>query len=494
MSSSSGDTGHQGVADPAVSGSLTPGMLIGGIYRVVRLVGVGGMGEVWEARHERTKGRVALKLLLPEMGHHQEVLLRFQREVEITSGLNHPNIVRVSDADKLPDGRPYLVMEFLEGRDLTHVIGPPMAPVEVADIIQQIAMGLHAAHGQSIIHRDLKPANIFLVPLPGTTHVLVKILDFGISKAVDGLSKLTQTRTLMGTPYYMAPEQATGGSSSMDARSDQFSLAAIAYELLTGRMAFAGDGIANVLYKVVNEAPPGFASLGITVGAGVEATVMRGLSKSAVDRYDTILAFGDALKSSVDSAATLAHPGTKPYVQRTSVLPTVAATTTLRASTGEMESVAGSDDSQDDLDVPSATKSSRRKVIGIIEGGAAVAIAIVATVVLHRSPAGSMSSATSSAPTIPAAPPAARTPMPAFVPPAAREPPPTEVAPKPPEPKPAEPTPSESAASSPLHRSKPKATSKTSPREHPSREHPTRTRRAGTGISPRHPGPLNDDL
>ena len=476
VSSSSDESSQQAIA--AISGSLAPGMLIGGIYRVSRLIGLGGMGEVWEARHERTKGRVALKLLLPEMGHHQEVLFRFQREVEITSGLNHPNIVRVSDADKLPDGRPYLVMEFLEGCDLTHVIGHPMAPADVVDIVEQTAMGLHAAHGQSIIHRDLKPANIFLVPLPGTSRSLVKILDFGISKAVDGLSKLTQTRTLMGTPYYMAPEQATGGSSSMDARSDQFSLAAIAYEMLTGRMAFAGDGIANVLYRVVNEAPPSFGSLGVAVGAQVEATVLRGLSKSAADRYGTILEFGDAFRTA-NSSAGHARPEAAARVQRTSVLPKATpATTTLRASTGEMESVGGGGDSQDALEVSSAVRASRRKVAGFIAAGAALAVAVLATFVLHRSPAVSQPSTTTSEPSLPVAAPIARSPLPAFVPSAA------------PAPEASEPTPSEPAAQSP------KAAPKTSTRERPSHEHqiPTRARRTAAGSSTRHPGPLNDDL
>src|SRR5450432_1365856 len=112
---------------------LEPGTLVNGLYRLVRLVGLGGMGEVWEARHERTKGRVALKLLLPEMGRDREVLLRFQREVEITSGLNHPNIVRISDANELADGRPFLVMEFLEGCDLSKMVhGLPLPLVEVS--------------------------------------------------------------------------------------------------------------------------------------------------------------------------------------------------------------------------------------------------------------------------------------------------------------------------------------------------------------------------
>src|SRR5688572_16605042 len=180
------------VTDGVSTSPLAPEMLLNGIYQLVRQLGAGGMGEVWEARHVRTKGRVALKLLLPEMGRYEEALTRFQREVEITSGINHPNIVRVSDADKLPDGRPYLVMEFLEGHDLSSVAatGKPLALALALEIVEQVAIGLQAAHERGIVHRDLKPANLFVVPLPGTARVLIKILDFGISKALDAMNPL----------------------------------------------------------------------------------------------------------------------------------------------------------------------------------------------------------------------------------------------------------------------------------------------------------------
>jgi serine/threonine protein kinase len=476
MPSSGEETGRDALA---ASGSLTPGMVVGGVYRAIRLVGVGGMGEVWEARHERTKGRVALKLLLTEMGRHQEVLLRFQREVEITSGLNHPNIVRVSDADKLPDGRPYLIMEFLEGHDLTHVIGQPMAVSAVAEIVEQAALGLHAAHGQSIIHRDLKPANIFLVPLPGTSRSLVKILDFGISKAVDGLSKLTQTRTLMGTPFYMAPEQATGGGSVMDARADQFSLAAIAYELLTGRMAFEGDGIVNVLYKVVHEAPRSFASLGMAAGSGVEAAILRGLSKSPNDRFGSILEFSDALKRAGQLSATAPHPKAEAPARTTSLLPIgPVATTTLRASTGQMEAMdETSADSHDGLEDLAGPRSSRRKVIGILAGVAALAVAVLAIVGLRGAPASSKPSPTSISSSIPvvpvppALPAVAPTPVPAVV---EEEPAAIEPALPPPQP------------------TKSRATSKPHTHDHPG---PGHLPKAATGKPMRQqPGPLNDNL
>jgi serine/threonine protein kinase len=466
-------------------------MVVSGIYRVVRLLGVGGMGEVWEARHERTKGRVALKLLLPDMGRHSDVLQRFQREVEITSGLNHPNIVRVSDADKLPDGRPFLVMEFLDGHDLAHFIGRPMPLAEVIEIIEQTALGLHAAHGHGVIHRDLKPANIFLVPLPGTSRSLVKILDFGISKAVDRLSKLTQTRTLMGTPYYMAPEQATGGGAAMDARADQFSLAAIAYEMVTGRMAFEGDGMANVLYKVVNEAPPTFASLGIDPLPlpAVEAAVMRGLSKSANDRFATVLEFSDAVKRAGNSATLAERRAPAALARRTSILPPgPVATTTLSTSTGQMDVVEETEDSQDsqnsqnsqdDEEVFRGPRAFRRRSIALGAGGVAIGVAVMVMVLLRGSAVAPKTNPTSGGPSLPAAAPV----VPAFAPPPAqplKEP----TAAEPTTAAQAEPVPTVVRSPGPVAASSRRAKAKAAAKAVPSEPR----------TPARHPGPLNDDL
>jgi serine/threonine-protein kinase len=230
-------------------------------------------------------------------------------------------------------------MEFLEGHELSTLIRPghPMLPPEAAEIIEQIALGLQAAHDQHVVHRDLKPANIFLVPLAGSGRVLVKILDFGISKAVDDLSRLTHTQSIMGTPHYMAPEQATGGSSSLDAKADQFSLAAIVYELLTGRMAFLGDGTMNVLYKVVHEMPPSFSALGIGAPTDLEAVVLRGLAKRPEERFPTVLAFARELKRTAGLASTMVKMplGRAADGSRTLRLPT-AASTTLGGGTGEL--------------------------------------------------------------------------------------------------------------------------------------------------------------
>jgi serine/threonine-protein kinase len=408
-----GRPGGSTATDPA----LEPGTLVNGLYRLVRLVGVGGMGEVWEARHERTKGRVALKLLLPEMGRNEQVLLRFQREVEITSALNHPNIVRVIDADKLPSGRPYLVMEFLDGQDLSHVsrTGQPLGLAEAVDIIEQAAMGLQAAHGQSVIHRDLKPANIFLVPLAGTTRLLVKIVDFGISKALDAIGQLTQSRSVIGTPNYIAPEQATGGASTVDARADQFSLAAIAYELLTGRMAFAGDGLVNVIFKVVREMPPAFSTLGIKMPPPVEAAVMRGLAKSPADRFGSVLELSDELKRAAGLAPATARPpaasstnkaisdvvvGASPQNHPSpvgGVRPGAPLPTTLRASAGQLAVVArlgldaptgmrGGAARASDVRARSPISRRQGRAMAFVIGGAGLATAILIGVTM-RGPA-----------------------------------------------------------------------------------------------------------
>jgi len=386
----SGESGSLPVL-PLHGGQLAPGAVVNGIYRLVRRLGAGGMGEVWEARHERTRGRVAVKVLLPEMGRHEDVLRRFQREVEITSALNHPNIVRVSDADKLPDGRPFLVMELLDGNDLASAASTPLSLPQVLDVVEQIAMGLHAAHGQSVVHRDLKPANIFLVPLPGTTRVVVKILDFGISKALDGLSKLTHTRSVVGTPYYMAPEQARAGISSLDARADQFSLAAVAFELLTGHMAFDGDGMVNVLYKVVQEPPPRFASLGVRAPAGVEAVVLRGLAKEPSDRYATVMAFSEALKKAAGAGVIERNHPPAPAVRGTKPLP-APSVTTLNASTGEIAaaqlSPARVASMRTDPVGPAPTvKTRRRPSAALLVGGAGVVAAAILAVAILRRPA-----------------------------------------------------------------------------------------------------------
>ncbi|MDX2019888.1 MAG: protein kinase [Deltaproteobacteria bacterium] len=270
-----------------------------GAYRITRLIGRGGMGEVYEGIHERTGAPVAIKVLLPDFGGRPTLLARFKREAEITSRLRHPNIVKVFDFDQLPDGRPFIAMELLSGASLDAVIqrGTPMPLPRVASILEQVALALESAHAVSVVHRDLKPANLFLETLPGADRELVRILDFGISKIRDGSSSLTQTMAVIGTPHYMSPEQALGRTREIDGRSDQFSLAAIVFELLTGRAAFGPDDpteddpAAAVLFRVVHATPPALASLHVDVPSASEAALWRALSKDPKERFESITVF-----------------------------------------------------------------------------------------------------------------------------------------------------------------------------------------------------------
>jgi serine/threonine protein kinase len=286
--------------------------VICGTYRVVRTIGRGGMGEVYEARHLRTKASLALKILLADRGTSSpQILDRFRREAEIMSSLNHPNIVRVFDSDKLPDGRPFLVMELLEGRELTQLMRPrvPLPPATVAPVIEQIALGLSAAHARGIVHRDLKPSNVFLTTVPGSGRELVKLLDFGISKVGHDAAALTATNSIMGTPHYMSPEQADGKTGEATDRADQFALAAISYEMLSGHRAFPGDEPVAVLYRVVHQQPPDLRSRVSSVPRELEDVVNRGLAKRADDRFPSIEAFARAFVRSAGIAELDAPDG-----------------------------------------------------------------------------------------------------------------------------------------------------------------------------------------
>lgn len=356
---------------------LAADTVISGSYRVVRTIGRGGMGEVYEVRHLRTKAALALKILLPDKSLSPQLFQRFKREAEITSNLNHPNIVRVFDFDSMPDGRPFLVMELLNGRELTRLLDPasPLPWSDVAAIVKQIAQGLSAAHEHGVVHRDLKPGNIFMMTMPGGDRELVKLLDFGISKVRGGASHLTGTDTVMGTPNYMSPEQASGRTEDADGRADQFALAAIIYEMLSGHMAFPGETAVSVLYRVVHQHPPALRSWAPTLPVPAEHVVTRALSKHPDQRFPTIEAFARAFDDAIRPSSHEHGPGPAVAnrgariageVQMHVVPPLVS--TTLRGSTGEMR--AASVDSR-------PARGTWRKIF-LIAGGVAAAAAAIA--------------------------------------------------------------------------------------------------------------------
>jgi serine/threonine-protein kinase len=261
------------------------GTTLGDAYQVVRMVGEGGMGRVYEARHTRlNKKRFAVKMLHPEYARQPDVVARFQREAEAASGIAHPNVLDVYDVHHTEDGRPYMVGEFLEGEELGDFLeraGKIPAGLAV-NIARQICQALGAAHARGVVHRDMKPENVFLVgPI---THPTVKVIDFGISKVGDaGGTALTKTGMIMGTPSYMAPEQARG--EKVDHRADVYAVGGILYRSLTGRKPFDSDDPSVTLTRVLTEEPDRPRSIDATIPQALELVIQRAMAKEPGDRH-----------------------------------------------------------------------------------------------------------------------------------------------------------------------------------------------------------------
>src|SRR5688572_8646759 len=277
------------------------GSVIAETYTIEALIGRGGMGAVFLASHNRLPGKkVAIKLLHADVSG-DEVLARFKREAQIASLLSHPNIVHVEDYNVTADGMPYLVLEYLHGESLAQRLrGGPLTVEQVFPIIRQVGSALAAAHAKGIVHRDLKPANIFLSPseIEGHTKEIAKVLDFGISKMRDSQTVKTQDSALLGTPQYMAPEQALGQHDKVDERTDVFALGAIVYEMLSGVPAFGGQTIPEVVFKVVYEQPVDLGTRAPLLSDVVLAAVRTAMAKAPEERFATITSFVEALTGS----------------------------------------------------------------------------------------------------------------------------------------------------------------------------------------------------
>ena len=270
------------------------GLIVDGRYRVVELVGEGGMGKVYLAEHVDIGKRVALKVLHPSYSRMPDLVERFRREARAASKIGHPHIVDVTDSGTTADGSAYFVMEYLEGVELGSVIEREGA-LEVGRavrITQQICRALSAAHTSGIIHRDLKPENVFLTIRDGTTD-FVKVLDFGIAKTTEAEEarerKLTSPGMAMGTPEYMAPEQAAGRPA--DQRCDVYALGAILYEMLTGVPPYQGDNFMEILTKKATVDPVAPIHLRSTIPAPVSALVTQAMARNPDDRPATMEAF-----------------------------------------------------------------------------------------------------------------------------------------------------------------------------------------------------------
>ncbi len=308
------------------------GTTIGEKYRVVRLLGEGGMGAVYEGEHTLIKRRVAIKVLKGELASNVDVITRFHREAMAATQIGNEHIVEVTDMGRLPDGGPFMVLEYLEGQDLAHAIETegPLSISRVARIVRQMCEGLAAAHDKGIVHRDLKPENVFLVARGGDKD-FVKILDFGISKILDAedadRKSGTRTGTVLGTGFYMAPEQAMG-KKELDHRADVWALGVILFRALSGQYPFDADTYAGLLVKVVTDAPRELREVRPGLPEEVYAIVARCLSKTPDQRYPDCRALARALAPleqavSVDAMAATAigGPAVTPVLARTDAAP-----------------------------------------------------------------------------------------------------------------------------------------------------------------------------
>jgi serine/threonine protein kinase len=271
---------------------VRPGDVIAGKYQVDDMVAVGGMGVVVRATHLSLGHQVAIKVLLPEeASDSQQAVPRFLREARAAAGIHGDHVVRIYDVDTLESGLPYMVMELLNGLDLRRVVKTkgPLSVQQVVEFVLQAADAIGQAHDLGIVHRDLKPSNLFLTER-SDGKPLVKVLDFGISKASrDPLQEgtLTTTRAMMGSPMYMSPEQVRD-AKSVDGRSDIWSLGVIMHELLTGRPAFRGDSLPAICASIAADPPAPLREKRPDVPLELEAIVMRCLEKDAARRYSTI--------------------------------------------------------------------------------------------------------------------------------------------------------------------------------------------------------------
>ncbi len=273
-------------ASASRDGTLREGDVIAGKYAIVKVLGEGGMGVVYEATHLRLRQRVAVKMLQQDMLGHEIVVTRFEREARAAGQLRSRHTARVMDVDVTGGGLPYMVMEFLEGNDLESELEQrgrlPVA--EAVDYVLQACSAMIEAHQLGIVHRDLKPANLFLANDGGTR--VIKLLDFGISKLEsEGDSKLTTPESVMGTALYMSPEQVRA-SGTVDARSDIWSLGIILYELLSGRTPWTGTPT-QLAAAIVTEEPPELLSL-CDVPLELAAIIGKALRRDADDRWPDV--------------------------------------------------------------------------------------------------------------------------------------------------------------------------------------------------------------
>lgn len=310
---------------PASSDPAPPSQgLVAGKYQLVRLIGRGGMGSVWEARHVSLGTPSAIKFIEAEYADSQEARSRFDKEAKAAATIQSKHAIQIYDHGVTDDGKPYIVMELLQGEPLDKVIERgPLSLQDTAKILQQVSRGLARAHERGIIHRDLKPENIFLVKTPDDDEPIAKVLDFGIAKMSNGpggtsggLTSSTKTGAVLGTPFYMSPEQARG-LRNVDHRADIWSLGVIAFKCITGKLPFDGESVGDLLVKICTAPVPVPSQVAMSLGVpgippNFDAWFMRALEREPERRFATVTELSDGLAFAAGLQTRSAGGGSAP--------------------------------------------------------------------------------------------------------------------------------------------------------------------------------------
>ena len=287
------------------------GNKLNGKYEIERVIGVGGMGVVYQARHLLIERKLAVKVMSQEIAAKPEIVQRFYNEAKTAASIGHDHIIEITDMG-LYGKSPYIVMEYLEGTSLSDYMEDKVLPVEEAvGILMQVLHALDAVHEKGVVHRDLKPDNIFLIKKPGTTK-FVKILDFGISKlkpTEDANPTLTKTGTVLGTPAYMSPEQAAG-LKEQDLRIDIYAVGAILYEMLTGQVPFSGDSYNALIAAILTAEPKNPRELNPDIPRPLQDIILKALVKEPEKRFQDCRELMKALRPFTPTWSVIPPPNT----------------------------------------------------------------------------------------------------------------------------------------------------------------------------------------
>ncbi len=291
-----------------------PDQIVAKKYRLSRILGRGGMGSVWEGLHTSLGTRVAVKFIDKQYANSEEARTRFENEARAAARLTSKHVVRVYDHGVAEDGSPYIVMEFLEGEPLDQRLERlgRLPPAETATILAQVCRGLTNAHQAGIVHRDLKPENIFLVWDAEDQADVAKVVDFGIAKFEEssGVTSATRTGLVLGTPYYMSPEQARG-FKNLDLRSDLWSIGVIAYRCIVGVLPFNGEAMGDLLVKICVDPLPVPSKMAGNVPVSFDDWFVRALTREPEDRFSSAAALAEALLAACGVTQPMGASGVK---------------------------------------------------------------------------------------------------------------------------------------------------------------------------------------